>query len=455
MDSDTGNHICKCTTLHTAVSVIGAKLGGKELLDCEVKWFIDNIVNGSIEQCQVGAFLAAVFIKGMNDSEIAAFTKAMALSGSSLSWDNIEISNKIVDKHSTGGVGDKVSIVLAPVLAACDLYVPSIAGRGLGITGGTIDKLEAIPGMQFEYSAQEIAKLTVDCGLCIVSQSNDINPADKITYAIRDVTSTVASIPLITSSIISKKYCENLSSLLLDVKCGKAAFMDSLDKARDLGHSLQKVGNLLGVKTTVIITQMDDPIGTSIGNAVEVVESIETLKGRGHPDLINLVLDFASQLLLSTGVVSSKENGVLKAMSVINDGSAFNKFLSMLANQGVEKSTLDKLEKGYYSDVFGQYKQKYYAKANSSGFVTSIDALILGKVVQSIGGGRFRKDDKLDYQAGIRLLKHIGDYVEQGEDWCVVEHNLNPEDFNHASEIDDSLVVGETAIKLQRILAIL
>ncbi|KAM7378561.1 hypothetical protein PAMA_013453 [Pampus argenteus] len=330
--------------------IIKKKRDGGKLSDEEIKTFIQAVTTKDIQECQIGAMLMSIWQKGMVSSEIETLTREMMSSGEVMSWPK-EWAGHVVDKHSTGGVGDKVSLVLAPALAACGCKVPMISGRGLAHTGGTLDKLESIPGFSVHQSPAQVQKILSSVGCCIVGQTESLVPADRVLYALRDATSTVDSLPLITGSIISKKGAESLCALVLDVKFGRAALYKDLDSAKELAQSLVTVGNRLGMRTAAVLSSMDATIGRCVGNSLEVVESLETLKGNGPEDLMELVTTLGGMLLMLTGLVSSLSEGSRRISEAVIGGAALSKFQAMMEAQGVAKDAIQSLCSAH-SDYF-------------------------------------------------------------------------------------------------------
>ena len=354
-------------------------------------------------------------------------------SGQDLTWPK-ERRHLVVDKHSTGGVGDKVSIVLAPALAAYGLKVPMISGRGLGHTGGTLDKLESIPGFRVDLSIDEMQKQVERIGLAMVGQTDSLVPADRRMYALRDVTGTVASIPLITSSIVSKKAAEGLSALVLDVKHGKAAFMEERDQAEVLAQSMADAANGMGISTSVVLSTMNQPLGCAVGNALEIVESVETLCGRGPHDLEELVCVQAGILLAASGIVEDMEEGALMIHNSLNDGSAFAKFLDMVESQGGNRddfasdhsmlSSLGLLDGNLLST-------EIYVEEN--GWINDIDAMSIALACLELGSGRKTLTDTVDHAVGAIIEAQVGDEIETGEPLIVIYHrNELPDGFSES-----------------------
>ena len=371
-------------------SLLAKKRDGHALEQNEIEWFIQHLQD--IPNEQIGAFLMACQINGLNPQETTSLTKAMLEQG-----ERLPLREGAVDKHSTGGVGDKMSLILAPALRACGAVVPMLAGRGLAHTGGTIDKLESIPGFNTGLSIQEMIE-----NPCFISrQTAEIAPTDSILYAIRDVTATVPCIGLITASILSKKAAEGIQSLVLDVKFGRAAFMQHSEDARALAQSMVRVGTELGIEVTAQLTDMDHPIGRMLGNGHEIVECIDCLKGVGPDDTMELVHAQANALGFDI-------------TEVLSNGSALNEFKAMLERQGVDSSTAQRLIEDPWS-VLQRAPQQYILQAEQSGFVADLDALLIGQVLCEAGAGRSVQGSDIDHGIGIEIHKHIGSKVEEGD----------------------------------------
>ena len=394
---------------------------------------VNGVVDGSLGDEQVIDWLRSVFENGLDEKSTITLTKSMRDSGRVLTWPK-EWRHLVVDKHSTGGVGDKVSIVLAPALAAYGLKVPMISGRGLGHTGGTLDKLESIPGFRVDLSIDEMQKQVERIGLAMVGQTDSLVPADRRMYALRDVTGTVASIPLITSSIVSKKAAEGLSALVLDVKHGKAAFMEERDQAEVLAQSMADAANGMGISTSVVLSTMDQPLGCAVGNALEIVESVETLCGRGPHDLEELVCVQAGILLAASGIVEDMEEGALMIHNSLNDGSAFAKFLDMVESQGGNRddfasdhsmlSSLGLLDGNLLST-------EIYVEEN--GWINDIDAMSIALACLELGSGRKTLTDTVDHAVGAIIEAQVGDEIEAGEPLIVIYHrNELPDGFSES-----------------------
>ena len=386
--------------------IIDKKKRGLELNQTEIEYLINGYVNNEIPDYQISAWLMAVYFQGMTDRELLALTNCMTKSGEIV--DLSSIMGVKVDKHSTGGVGDKVTLVVAPIVAACGGKVAKMSGRGLGFTGGTIDKLEAIPGLKTALAEEDFFNMVNEIGLAVMGQSADIAPADKKLYALRDVTATVDSIPLIASSIMSKKLAAGSDKIVLDVTVGSGAFMKDKENAVQLAEKMVAIGNGAGKKTVAILTNMDVPLGKMVGNNLEVVDAIETLKGRGPEDLIAVVVEIASTMLY-LAQIGTKEECMKKVKRVIADGSALEKLKLMVERQGGDGSYIenpDQFEKAIY---------QHEIIANNSGYIGKMNTEECGKAAVLLGAGREVKDDPIDMTAGIQFNKKTGDAVKQGD----------------------------------------
>jgi pyrimidine-nucleoside phosphorylase len=410
-------------------SIIAAKRDGRELTDDEIEFFVQGFAAEKIPDYQMSALAMAIFLNGMSASETASLTQQMLDSGTRLRWPNDGCCR--VDKHSTGGVGDKVSIPLAPLLACCGLQVPMLSGRGLGATGGTLDKLEAIPGFRTNLSLAEIQQLTQEVGCVITGASAELAPADRRLYALRDVTATVPSIPLITASIMSKKLAESLDALVLDVKFGSGAFMKSQQQATLLAESLVQTGRRMGVKTTAMLTDMNQPLGRMCGNAVEVQESLATLQGGGPSDVRQLTIELAADLLVSSGVEPTRESAVQTAAKKLDDGSAFEKYEQMIVAQGGDPNAT--LQIAPASSV----------GAKAPGVVTVVDTNALGLAIIAMGGGRQLMADRVDHSVGLEILVRVGDKIEAGQPLLTL-FSQHPE--RHADAVRNAITIGSDAI---------
>ena len=397
------------------VDIIANKRDGKELTKEEIEFFINGYTKGEIPDYQASALLMAIFFNDMTAQESANLTMAMVNSGDQIDLSAIE--GVKVDKHSTGGVGDTTTLVFAPLVAALDIPVAKMSGRGLGHTGGTIDKLEALDGFHVELSQEDFVNLVNKDKLAVIGQSGNLTPADKLIYALRDVTATVNSIPLIASSIMSKKIAAGADAIVLDVKVGDGAFMKTEKDAVQLAKAMVEIGNNVGRRTMAIISSMEEPLGYAIGNANEVREAIDTLKGEGPEDLKELSLTLASQMAVASGKVQTTEEARELLEKVIADGSALEKFKAFVNNQGGNGSLVDQPEKlptaKYNIDVL----------ATASGYVDSIDAEQVGVAASILGAGRQTKEDEIDLAVGIILHKKVGDAVKEGDVLATLEAN--------------------------------
>jgi pyrimidine-nucleoside phosphorylase len=390
-----------------SVDIITKKRNGGVLGREEIDFFVQGVASGSLPDYQASALLMAIVLKGMTPEETTNLTDAMLRSGSRL--DLSDIPGPKVDKHSTGGVGDKSSLVVAPIVAACGALVPMMSGRGLGHTGGTLDKLESIPGFRTDLSIPEMKASLAAVGCALIGQSSAIAPADKKLYGLRDVTGTIESIPLISASIMSKKIAEGTDALVLDVKTGVGAFMKTQADARALAESLVRIGNAFGVKTQAVITAMDWPIGRAVGNANEVIESIETLKGRGPVDLVEGSLDLAERMLMSSGVARDRAKAKTLARTAIDSGQAVEKFRAIIARQGGDPRVIDDYER------LPKAPKEHVFQAPEAGFVTALDAGLIGGASVMLGGGRDTAEDAIDPGVGIIINATVGDAVQKGD----------------------------------------
>jgi thymidine phosphorylase len=416
----------------------------------EIKKFVEHVVSNSSNELwdnsEIELVLRAIFEFGIGPEETAELTNSMRINGRCLEWPE-ECKHLVVDKHSTGGVGDKVSIPLAPALAACGLKVPMISGRGLGHTGGTLDKLESLPEFNVSLSIEEILLQVTDIGIAMVGQTNDLVPADRRMYAIRDVTGTVASQALITSSIISKKAAESLHALVLDVKFGRAAFMKEKNDARDLATAMVDASKRCGIKTTAVLTTMDHPIGNAIGNSLEILESIETMRGNGPFDLEELVCALGGELLHATGIADNLEIGFVMIQDSLHDGTALQCFIQMAVSQGVDLSVFDTehslcLALGLLDSELNTTE----ISSSFSGTVSDIDAMKLALIALDLGAGRKKIEDNIDHSVGFLLNVEIGQSIENGEIWITAYHRgqLNVE---IQEKINQSIQIIESEFK--------
>jgi pyrimidine-nucleoside phosphorylase len=420
------------------VELIRKKREGDTLTKEELEEFISRFVAGEIPDYQMSAFLMAVYFKGMNVEETATFTEVMLHSGDTV--DLSMIPGIKVDKHSTGGVGDKVSLILAPMVAACGVPVPMISGRGLGHTGGTLDKLESIPGFRTNFSIADYKKIIAETGLVLIGQTKEIAPADKRMYALRDVTATVESIPLIAGSIMSKKLAEGIDALVLDVKTGNGAFMQQYDDSLALAKALVGIGNSMGKKTVGFITDMSQPLGCMIGNWLEVVESVECLRGKNVPDLMEVTYVLGGAMLRLGGKAGSIEEGMRQCKSAIYSGKAYEKFCQIVARQGGDVSFVE--QPGKYQKT----KHIIEVKSQAAGYVVGFNTMKMGLLGIELGAGRKKVDDVIDPAAGIVLTKKLGDKVVSGETVALIHTNRDKTVQPASAELSSCIHVADAAV---------
>lgn len=417
------------------VDIIIKKQNGKELTTEEIQFFVNGYTDGSIPDYQASALAMAIFFQDMSDRERADLTMAMVNSGETIDLSAIEGIK--VDKHSTGGVGDTTTLVLAPLVAALDVPVAKMSGRGLGHTGGTIDKLEAIDGFHVELSKEEFIKLVNRDKVAVIGQSGNLTPADKKLYALRDVTGTVNSIPLIASSIMSKKIAAGADAIVLDVKTGAGAFMKTEEDAAELAKAMVRIGNKVGRQTMAVISDMSQPLGFAIGNALEVKEAIDTLKGEGPEDLHELVLTLGSQMVVLAKKAGTLDEARAKLEEVMKNGKALEKFKDFLKNQGGDSSIVDDPSKlpqaAYHIDV----------PAKEAGVISEIVADEIGVAAMLLGAGRATKEDEIDLAVGIMLRKKVGDKVEKGEPLVTLYANRENVDEVIAKVYDNIRIAAE------------
>ena len=389
------------------LEIISKKRDAKELNKEEIEYFIKEYTNGEIQDYQAAALIMAIYINGMNDREITDLTLAMAYSGEVL--DLSCFGENVVDKHSTGGVGDKVSIVLLPIIAAMGIPVAKMSGRGLGFTGGTVDKMESIPGYQTNVGIEEFISNVKKIGISMIGQTMNLAPADKKIYALRDAISCVENIPLIASSIMSKKIASGANKIVIDVTVGKGAFMKTREDAQKLAEQMIRIGNLAGREVRCVLTPMDEPLGYAVGNSLEVIEAINFLKGDMPKDLKEVVLELGANMLQLAGKGNNIEENKLKMLETIESGSAYNKLVEMVQNQGGDIS--------YLEDTTKFEKSKYISAVvtENTGKVQEINAEEIGKLACYLGAGRVKKEDKIDSNVGIILNKKVGDEVLEGD----------------------------------------
>ena len=406
-----------------AVDLIRKKRDSGEHSREEINFLISAYTRGEIPDYQMAAWLMAVWIRGLNHAERAALTEAMLHSGEVV--DHSDLPAKKVDKHSTGGVGDKTSLILAPVVAAGGLIVPMISGRGLGHTAGTLDKLESIPGFRTELSLQDFKRVLRECGMALIGQTAEIAPADKKIYALRDVTSTIESVGLICASIMSKKLAEGIDALVLDVKTGSGAFLRKEEDAVQLAEVMVDVAKRMGKKAVALITDMDQPLGKLAGHSHEVIESIEVLKGRGAKDLRDLSLDLSAWMFFLGERTASVEDGRKLAEEMVASGKALEKFRQGIRLQGGDARVIDD-----YS-LLPQARNKLEITAAASGFLAATNCTEFGVALAMLGGGREKKEDQIDHGVGLEFHKRIGDRVEKGERLVTIY-------YNSAAQLDEA-----------------
>ncbi|CAN2211891.1 DeoA Thymidine phosphorylase [Candidatus Nanopelagicaceae bacterium] len=403
-----------------AVEIIAAKRDHNELTDAQIDWVIDAYTRGAVADEQMSALLMAILLNGMNSREISRWTNAMINSGERMDWSALD--RKTADKHSTGGVGDKITLPLAPLVAACGGAVPQLSGRGLGHTGGTLDKLESIPGWRASLTNDEMLKVLQDTGAVICAAGAGLAPADKKLYALRDVTATVEAIPLIASSIMSKKIAEGTSALVLDVKTGSGAFMSDPAKAAELARTMVQLGKDAGVTTRALVTAMDVPLGLTAGNALEVRESVEVLAGGGPSDVVELTIILAREMIDAAGIVGKDPEVALK------DGSAMDHWRRMISAQGGDPDA-----------ALPVAREQHIITAANSGTITTMDAMKVGVSAWRLGAGRSKQGEKVQAGAGIELHAKPGDYIAQGAPLMTL-HTDEPARFARAIEILDGAV---------------
>ncbi|WP_322924113.1 pyrimidine-nucleoside phosphorylase [Paenibacillus campi] len=397
------------------VDLIEKKRDGKELSTAEINFIIRGYTDGDIPDYQVSAFAMATFFKDMTDRERADLTMAMVNSGETIDLSAIE--GVKVDKHSTGGVGDTTTLVLAPLVAALDIPVAKMSGRGLGHTGGTVDKLESVAGFHVEITKDEFIKLVNENKIAVIGQSGNLTPADKKLYALRDVTATVNSIPLIASSIMSKKIAAGADAIVLDVKTGAGAFMKTPEAAKELAHAMVSIGNNVGRKTMAVISDMSQPLGLAIGNSLEIQEAIDTLKGQGPKDLEQLCYALGSQMVYLAGKADSLEDAKIKLQEVIQNGKALEKFKLFLSSQGGDASVVDHPER------LPQAQYRIELPAKQDGVVAELVADEIGTAAMLLGAGRATKESEIDLAVGLMLNKKVGDAVKAGESLVTIHAN--------------------------------
>ncbi len=415
--------------------VIRHKRDGQKLTKEEIDFFIQGITDWSVSECQIAALTMAIYLRGMENDEIVNLTRAMTHSGEVMKWADQNLGGPVLDKHSTGGVGDKVSLMLAPMIAACGGFVPMISGRGLGHTGGTLDKFDSIPGYTTVPTLEQFYKVTKEVGCAIIGQTGDLAPADKRVYAVRDVTATVESIPLITASILSKKLSAGLDALVMDLKCGNGAFMDNLDDARKLAKTIVAVAAGAGMPTNAILTNMNQVLGRTVGNAVEVAEAVAYLKGEyREPRLHEVTMALCAEALVLKNLASSREDARAKLQHALDSGKAAELFARMVAALGGPADFMDDPWK-YLPKA--PIVRPVYAKKD--GFVSGMDTRGVGLAVIVLGGQRKTPDQKLDFSVGFTDFAQVGEEADSSHPIAVV-HAANEETFAEAEQMLQNMV---------------
>ena len=397
------------------LEIIEKKRDNNELTKEEIEYFVKGYVNEEVADYQAAALVMAIYLNGMTKQETTNLTIAMANSGEIL--DLSKLNKTIVDKHSTGGVGDKVSICLLPLVSSLGVPVAKMSGRGLGFTGGTVDKMQSIPGYKTDIDMNSFVKNVENVGISMISQTMNLAPADKKLYALRDSISCVESIPLIASSIMSKKIASGAEKIVLDVTVGKGAFMKNIEDAKKLSNEMIEIGKLAKRETVCVLTNMDEPLGYAIGNNLEVIEAIDFLKGKMPEDLKTVVLELGSYMIKLAGLGNNLEENKTKMLENINNGKAFNKFEEMVKNQGGDASFLENTE------MFEKAKYIEPIRAEKNGYIKEINAEDVGKIACHLGAGRIRKEDKIDYAVGVKLCKKNSEEVIEGEDIAYIYAN--------------------------------
>lgn len=407
------------------IEIIAKKRDKKELEKNEIQYFVNEYTNGNVTDYQAAALVMAIYLNGMSNDEITNLTLAMAHSGEML---DLSIFGKnVVDKHSTGGVGDKVTLILAPIIATFGIPVAKMSGRGLGFTGGTIDKLESIPGYNTGISTKDFINNVKNIGISLIGQTLNLAPADKKLYALRDAISCTDSIPLIASSIMSKKIAAGANKIVLDVTCGSGAFMKEYEQAEKLANAMNKIGKLAGKETICVMTNMEEPLGYAVGNNLEVIEAIKFLKGDMIQDVKEVVLELGAYMIKLAGLGDNIEENKERILEKIINGEAYNKFVQLVENQGGDISYLEN------TDKFEKSKYILEVKSNEEGYISLLDARKVGELSGTIGAGRVKKEDKIDETVGIVLVKKVGDFVKVEEVLAYVHAN--------------NLELGEYAVK--------
>lgn len=414
------------------LDIIAKKRDGKKLDKEEIEYFIQGYTDDEITDYQAAALVMAIYINGMDYEETKDLTLAMAHSGDML--DLSDISDCIIDKHSSGGVGDKITLIVMPIVASLGITVAKMSGRGLGITGGTIDKLESIPGFRTDLNLEEFKSNIKQIGISIIGQTKNLTPADKKLYALRDTISCVGCVPLIASSIMSKKIAAGAKKLVLEVTCGSGAFMKTKEDAENLSRVMKKIGELAGIETICVITNMQQPIGKNVGNSLEVEEAIRALKGEMQEDIREIVLALTSHIVRLSGKCSDSDEIRQMILENINNGKAYQKFVELIGMQGGDTEYLDNIEEAQYV---------YEVTSDEEGYVQDLNAELIGRASMRLGAGRVKKSDEIDHTCGIVLEKKIGDYVEFGETLGYIHSNRQDIIKEVEEEFKSAYIIGE------------
>jgi len=419
---------------YSIYEIISKKRDGVELTTGEIQFFISGYVNDDIPDYQVSALLMAIYLKGLNQRELADLTRIMMHSGDLISLDTID--GKKIDKHSTGGVGDKISFIVSPLVAACGVRVPMLSGRSLGHTGGTLDKLESIPGFNVFLQTGEFKQVLNDVGMVICGQTENIVPADRKLYALRDSTATINSIPLIAASIMSKKLALGTDGMVLDVKTGSGAFMTKLEDSIALCETMVEIGEKANRTTIGLITDMDQPLGLAVGNSLEIIESIEALKGNGPGDVMTVTFGLGAGMLVAAGAEKNYDKAIKKLEKALKSGKPLEIFRKFIAAQGGDANVCDD-----YS-LLPQGKHQVESQAEKEGYISTIDALEVGMTAVDIGAGRKKKEDHIDHSAGFVFSKKVGDYVKAGDSILTIHTNDSDSIANAQERLKKAIVIS-------------
>lgn len=420
------------------LDIIGKKRDKKELTKEEIEYFVKEYTAGNVADYQAAALVMAIYINGMTIEETTNLTLAMAYSGDVLDLSSI---GNVVDKHSTGGIGDKVTMILMPIVAALGVKVAKMSGRGLGFTGGTKDKLEAIPGYRTEIDIPEFIENVKKIGISLIGQTLNLAPADKKLYALRDSINCTANIPLISSSIMSKKIAAGANKVVLDVTCGSGAFMKDIKEAEELSNAMIGIGKIANKETVCIITNMDQPLGSMVGNTLEVKEAIEALKGNMKEDVKDVVLELGAYILKLDGKGDNIEENKKAIEEVVANGKAYQKFLELVKNQGGDITYIENTEK------FEKAKYKMEVRIEQEGYIRKLNAEEVGKIAMHLGAGRVRKEDDIDYSVGVELIKKVGDFVEKGNIVAYVHANEEQKGKEAVEMLKEKYIIGNDRIE--------